>query len=228
MQLALQFNSRNDATFSSYYPGRNAKLTNFLEDNINKNDAHSVHLYGAAGTGKTHLLHAICNLASIKMMTAVYLPLSEHESLDTKMLDNLERLKIVCIDDIQAICGNKEWETAILRLYAGLELNNRMIFITSNKKYNHLSFAVPELQAKLTQGNTQQIFDFTPDEKIKIISRAASNKGLELNPIATKFLLNQTENLHKLFDLLDTLDKASWVNKRKITIPFIKQVLNAN
>ena len=229
MQLALQFKLRNDSTFASYYPGKNTDLSSLLTDIITKDNRKSVQLFGSTGVGKTHLLHSVCNLSSYKGLTAVYIPLKEYITLDVQILDNLERLKLVCIDDIQVIVGDLAWEERLLNLYKGLELNGHNLVITSNIHYSKLNLLSTCLKDKLLHGNIEEVVNLSNDEKIKVIQRHANCKGLDLMPTAAKFLLTKScGNMHELFAMLDALDSASWIKQRKITVPFIKQELNVN
>ncbi|GAB1103251.1 MAG: hypothetical protein Sw2LagTSB_11380 [Shewanella algae] len=51
-------------------------------------------------------------------------------------------------------------------------------------------------------------------------------RGFELPEDVGRFLLNRlARDLRTLFDVLDRLDKASMVHQRKLTIPFIKEML---
>jgi DnaA family protein len=51
--------------------------------------------------------------------------------------------------------------------------------------------------------------------------------GFEISPQAGRFLLTHcNRDLSSLWTLLIKLDKASLAEKRKITIPFLKKILN--
>ena len=54
----------------------------------------------------------------------------------------------------------------------------------------------------------------------------ARGRGLELPDETAQFLLRRfPRDLPTLFSLLDTLDTASLVEQRRLTVPFVKSVL---
>ena len=57
----------------------------------------------------------------------------------------------------------------------------------------------------------------------------ARGRGLELPVETAQFLLRRfPRDLPTLFSLFDTLDLASLVEQRRLTIPFVKSVLDNN
>ncbi|MEY3190127.1 MAG: DnaA regulatory inactivator Hda, partial [Pseudomonadota bacterium] len=55
----------------------------------------------------------------------------------------------------------------------------------------------------------------------------AAKMGFEISPQAGRFLLTHcNRDLSSLWTLLIKLDKASLAEKRKLTIPFLKKILN--
>jgi DnaA family protein len=57
----------------------------------------------------------------------------------------------------------------------------------------------------------------------------ARGRGLELPDETAQFLLRRfPRDLPTLFALFDTLDTASLIEQRRLTIPFVKSVLDNN
>jgi len=68
---------------------------------------------------------------------------------------------------------------------------------------------------------------FNDEEKIVGLKLRAKLRGLELNDAVAHFLLNHYErNPKNLFAVLERLDKAALVAQRRLTIPFVKDILN--
>jgi DnaA family protein len=56
----------------------------------------------------------------------------------------------------------------------------------------------------------------------------ASRRGLDLSDEAAVYLLHRVpRDLHSLFGVLDQLDDASLAAQRRLTIPFLREVLDA-
>ena len=69
----------------------------------------------------------------------------------------------------------------------------------------------------------------SPDEKaqLEILRYRAKLRGVKLENDVLNFIsTNMRRGLHEIIDLLEKLDVASKIEKRKITIPLIKKVKN--
>jgi len=63
-------------------------------------------------------------------------------------------------------------------------------------------------------------------EKQYALQQRAKNRGLDLtDDVVTYLLKRSTRDMGSLFTLFEKLDKASMVEKRKLTIPFIKDYI---
>src|SRR5260370_38189967 len=71
-------------------------------------------LYGPAGSGKTHLLQAICARAGA---TALYLPLSQVAALQAAALREWQGAGCLCIDELATVVGPLAWERELVTLY---------------------------------------------------------------------------------------------------------------
>ena len=64
------------------------------------------------------------------------------------------------------------------------------------------------------------------NEKLLVLQYRARQRGIFLSDDVAKYLLNHlSREMKSLIISLDTLDKASIIAQRKITIPFIKETL---
>ncbi len=75
-------------------------------------------------------------------------------------------------------------------------------------------------------GETQSIKQLSDSDKVLALQFRANQRGMQLSVEVAKFLINrQARDMASLISSLDKLDKASIREQRKITIPFIKEVL---
>lgn len=232
-QLALSVQLPDDEVFDSFLSESNShvvnQLMNFVDDaNLDlSSQPKFLYLFGLSGVGKSHLLHACSTYASQLGKTSLCLSCAELLHLSVEVLDGLEQIDVICLDDIQLIAGNELWQQAIFDLYNRvLEQNNRLI-ISGDQSVGKLGLTLPDLNSRLSWGFTEQLKPLSDYEKVTALQFRASKRGLMLSDEAANFLLNRlSRTMTDLIASLDILDKASIREQRKITIPFIKDVMN--
>jgi DnaA family protein len=176
--------------------------------------------------GKSHLLHASSSYAAQLGKTSVSLSCAELKKLPVEVLDGLEQIDLICLDDIHLIAGDMCWQQAIFDLYNRVLEQNNYLIISGDESAQQLGISLPDLVSRLSWGLTEQLKQLDDEEKIIAIQYRATQRGLFLSDEVVKFLLNRlSRDMGSLIKSLDVLDKASIQEQRKITIPFIKEVL---
>ena len=107
-QIPLPFGNFERFDFESYLPGPHQQVVHQLQRIVVGEEITNVYLWGTVGTGKSHLLQALCSQASDHQRTAAYIPFSQIDNFSPALLQGLEQLDIVCIDDLQQISGREE------------------------------------------------------------------------------------------------------------------------
>ena len=237
-QLALSVQLPDDETFDSFKSSDNlvviAQLKAFIESkksqsttDASRSEPCSFYLFGSKGAGKSHLLHACSAYANTLDITSVCLSFSELKSLPVAVLDGLEYIDLICLDDLHLIAGDTAWQTAIFDLYNRVFEQGNKILITGNETAIQLNITLPDLISRLSWGFTEQIKSMSDNEKMLALQYRAQQRGVVLPDDVARFLLNRlSRNMSDLIAHLDLLDKASIREQRKITIPFIKDVLH--
>jgi DnaA family protein len=226
-QLPLNIRLRDTATFDNFYVAKNALILTYLDALLAKTDGYSrVYLVGNPGVGRSHLLQAACHQANILGYTSTYLPLNESANLSPAILEGLDTMGLVCIDDVQAIAGQAEWEEALFHFYNRSEAAQNRFVMTGNKVPDKLGLKLPDLVSRLNACVRFQIQALNDDEKRAALQQRAKARGLIISNEVGDFLLHRySRDMATLFTLLDQLDQASLVAQRKLTIPFIKTIL---
>ncbi len=239
-QLALSVQLPDGETFASYKSQTNKnvvrQLQNFVaqafinaEPIVPAEQPHGFYLFGLSGVGKSHLLHACSSYAAELNQSSLCLSCSELKSLPVEVLDGLEQIDLICLDDIQLIAGDQQWQQAIFDLYNRVVEQNKRILISGDQSAVQLGITLPDLVSRLSWGYTEQVKPLTDDEKIIALQYRASQRGLTLTDEVIKFLLNRlSRSMGSLIESLDILDKASIQEQRKVTIPFIKEMIAKN
>jgi DnaA family protein len=227
-QLSLPVYLPDDETFLSYYPATgNDELIQKLQASAEGQLSSSLYFFGPEKSGRTHLIHAACALANDKERRTLYIPLGIHASISPALFEGLESLELICIDDIDAIAGHPVWEEAIFHLYNRIaEQQDCHLVVSGKASPSEAGFLLPDLVSRMQWGLIYQLQPMADDEKLAALQRRAAMRGLQLSDEVGRFLLTRmVRDLRTLFDVLDKLDKASMVHQRKLTIPFIKEML---
>lgn len=227
-QLPLAVQLPDDETFKSYINDNNQHIISHLEQLIaGKLSINGFYLFGSHGTGKSHILHACCTYASQLSKSSLCLSLSELSALSVELLDGLEKIDIVCLDDIQCIVGNDKWQQAIFDLFNRMIEQDKCLIISGDQNVQQLGLNLPDLESRLSWGVVEQLKPLTDEGKIRAFQGRAKQRGLSVQVDVVKFLLSRlNRDMGHLLYCLDTLDKASIQEQRKITIPFIKEILH--
>ena len=222
MQLPLPVALPDGVCFAKFVAGRNLEAVQTLQGLVHGNE-HFIYLWGAAGTGKTHLLHASCQHAAEQDTTTAYLPLAEAGALSPAVLESLEHLDVVCIDDVHTIAGLAEWETGLLHLYNRIRDNGGRLRVTGNAAPAELGLALRDFSSRLSWGLIFQLHPLDDENKLRALQLRASSRGMDLPEEVGRYLLNHwSRDTSKLFELLQRLDIGSLAQQRKLTIPFVR------
>jgi DnaA family protein len=231
-QLALKVQLPDDETFSSYKSTQNDAISKQLQAFVNRSEKDTpcfFYLFGLSGVGKSHLLHASSNYAALLGKSSVCLSCAEIMHLPIEVLDGLEQMDLICLDDIQLIAGDVLWQKAIFDLYNRVLEQNKCLLISGDQSASHLNINLPDLVSRLSWGLTEQLKPLDDAQKVVALQYRANQRGLVLTNEVVSFLLTRlTRDMSTLINTLDKLDKASILQQRKITIPFIKDVLNCH
>lgn len=230
-QLTLSVQLPDDETFASFKSESNQmvvqQLTHFLDQvTVNNKQVHSLFLFGLTGVGKSHLLHASCAYADTLGISSLCLSFSELTQLSVDVLDGLENIDLVCLDDIQLIAGDKKWQQGVFDLYNRMVEQNKCLIITGDQSVMNLNISLPDLVSRLSWGLTEQIKPLSDEEKSFALQYRAQQRGLYISDEVASFLINRlSRDMTSLIAALEQLDQASIREQRRITIPFIKDVL---
>ena len=227
-QIPLHIELKEDATFDNYIVGDNQILLAQLHA-IAPAKQELIYLYGDAGCGRSHLLQALTQQFSelYPQSLIAYLPL-DNAMLVPQMLDGLSDFDCVCLDGFEAVAANQEWETAIFNLYNLFKDSGKSLVITGLDAPANLKTYLPDLKSRLSAMFIHAIKPLSDQDKLQFLSEKAQQRGLELSDEVAQFLLSrQQRDLPSLNNLLERLDRASLQAQRRLTIPFVKQVLQS-
>lgn len=227
-QLPLRINLREETTFANFCSGENTAVLKALNALLRGEGESFIYLWGESGVGRTHLLQACCHASNEQPSEVMYLPLKTPQ-LNPSLLQAMENKQLVCVDDIDAVLGDCEWEEALLHFYNRARESQIKLVISGDRLPPQLNCQLADLRSRLSWGLVFQVIGLTDAEKIKALQIRAHDRGFELPNEVGQFLLRRyPRDMSILFNLLDKLDQASLIAKRKLTIPFVKNVLETS
>ncbi|MFO7603771.1 MAG: DnaA regulatory inactivator Hda [Gammaproteobacteria bacterium] len=217
-QLPLAVRLLDSATFDNFFAAGNESAVNDLKSAVQP----FVYLWGVAGSGKTHLLQAACHARG---SGSAYLPLGA-EGIVPEMLDGMEQMSLLCLDNLDAIAGDPAWETALFHLYNRLHDLQHQLVVAASMSPRALPLTLPDLQSRLGWGISYQLAELADADKLIALQMRAQRRGMHLPTEVAEYLLRRyPRDMVSLFALVERLDEGSLAAQRKITIPFVRQLL---
>jgi len=226
-QIPLGVRLPDRAVFASFLPARNAQALEHARRVAQAQTGGLTWLCGPGGSGKTHLLQAICAAAS-ERMHAGYVPLAQLASLGVGVLEGLPQLQCLCLDDLDRVAGDGAWERAIFGLLRELEEGGGRLILSARAPPALVSWALADLGSRCAAGAVFQLRVLDEQEQHAALQLRARLRGLELPDETWRWLQRRLpRDMRTLYELLDTLDEAALAAQRRLTIPFIREVLRS-
>jgi DnaA family protein len=230
-QLPLAMRLRERALFDSFVPGANGaavgQLRALASGAAAGGAARGVYwLSGPHAVGKTHLLQASCALAASAGANAAYLPLSRLLALGPESLEGWHDARVLALDDVAAVAGRRDWEQGLFRLHREVEERGAVLLAAAVAPPLLVKFSLPDLGSRFAAATLLPLRPLDEPEQREALRLRAHLRGLEL-PEETALYLQRRfrRDLPTLYGLLDAIDAAALQAQRRLTVPFIRQVL---
>lgn len=224
-QLPLGVRLPDRAVFASFLPGRNREALEHARRVAAGEAAGATWLCGPESSGKTHLQQAICSQAA-ESRRAGYFPLAELAPLGTGVLEGLPQLQCICLDDLEAVAGRLQWEKAIFGLLREVEEGGGSLVMAARPPPALVAWALPDLGSRCGAGAVLPLRALDEAEQQQALQLRARLRGFELPEETSRWLQRRfPRDMRRLYALLDTLDEAALAAQRRLTVPFIREVL---
>ena len=245
-QFPLALKLDGAATFSSFWSAADGELVNALQTLAAPKEGSAagwLYITGGQGCGVSHLLQACVTLATEHNLSAMYLSLNEllmasdaDASANTAQLsdamagffDGLEDFDLLCIDDIECLAGQPYWQEQLFYLIEKLKnRNDARLVLGSHSLAAELDFDLADLKSRLKWATGFQLNVLSDEQKIQVLQFKAERLGLVMSDEVASFLMNRcSRNMADLSELLARLDQQALSSGRRLTIPWIKTVLD--
>lgn len=229
-QLPLEFHRNQAATFDTFLPGPNVELVTALRAlSAVPVPGRAIAIWGAGGTGRTHLLQALCAASMRERGEAVvYVPMRDALGFGPGVLEGAATRPLVCIDDIGLAAGHPDWEQALFGLYNAVRDRGQSFVFTADRAPRDLPFDLADLRTRLGWGLVYQLRPLADDDKLALIRQRGRERGLDIGQEVAEFLLRRLpRDVGGLCAIIERIDSASLAAHRHVTIPFVKTLLDA-
>jgi DnaA family protein len=225
-QLVLGVQLKERATFASFLTARNVELVAHLRNVAQTAPGGATWIAGPHTAGKSHLLQAVCAAVG-PAKRAAYLPLESLLPFGPASLDGADTLEVACYDDVQTVAGLPDWEERLFSLWQRAFERGSTLLFAARENPVHVEFGLPDLKSRLASSAVFAVRELNDEEQLEALYLRAHLRGFELPPETARYLQRRfPRDMRTLCEILDTLDDAAFVAQRRITVPFIRDVVD--
>ncbi|MBU1666453.1 MAG: DnaA regulatory inactivator Hda [Gammaproteobacteria bacterium] len=210
-QLILDLRPDSPPDFSNYLPGPNIEALAALHAHVPGSACEPLlYLWGEAGVGKSHLLHAWAGAAGAALLPA-------RETLPEPPIPAL------AVDDVEALDADNQ--IRLFGLINSAREQGGLLLASGTLPPAQLALR-PDLATRLAQGLVFRLLPLSDADKAAALVIRAEGRGLRLPDEVTRYLLTHTRrDLPRLLATVDALDTFSLSRKRPVSVPLLKEML---
>ncbi len=225
-QLPLTLRWPRRQRFEHFHPGANAAALASVRRAAEEPGAPWPFVAGATGSGKTHLLVAACRQASARGRHVQYLPLASLGATAETAIRNSAGADLLAVDDVQAVAGGAAVEHALFDLYNRARAEGVTLLFAARETPSQLALGLPDLRSRLGACTLAMLKPLDERERREVLRAHAEARGIRLDDVVLDWLFtHQARDLGALHELLERIDVASLAAHRRVTIPFLRDLL---
>jgi len=195
-------------------------------------------IYGGVGLGKTHLLHAIGNLAvdrnarlklcyitAEKFTNELIYSLRQNRMPDFK--EKYRNVDMLLVDDVQFIAGKQRTQEEFFHTFNDLYSSHKQIVVTSDKFPKEIPDLEERIQSRFEWGLVADIQPPDMETRVAILNRKAEADQIPLPEDVALFLATSIKNnIRELEGSLIRIGAHASLTKRQINMDLAKEVLS--
>jgi len=221
-QLALDLAAPPAPVFENFVAGRNAELIEHLQDVAAAGARERMlYMWGESGSGRTHLLRAAVAARRRRGANAVYVACAAGPGME----EGLARADCVALDDIDRL--EAPGQEAAFHLYNAVRERGGALIASGAAPPVQLALR-EDLVTRLGWGLVYRVHALSDSEKAQALADRAGALGFALPPEVRDYLLTRVRrDLPSLLAVLDGLDRHSRETKRAVTVPLVREFVEA-
>jgi DnaA family protein len=218
-QLLLDIAPPPAPRLDNFVPGRNSELIVALYALANgAGSERFIYLWGAAGSGRSHLLRAVVDAALRNGRRTAWF------GADAPTFDAPDDA-FAAADDVHRL--GAEAQVALFNLHNRIRGGSGVLIASGNAAPAQLALRA-DLMTRLACGLVYQVHGLDDQEKAAALRCHAEARGFRLAPEVAAYLLRHAQrDMPSLLALLEALDRYSLETKRAITVPLLRELLSA-
>ena len=216
-QLALELGPPPPPTFESFFAGRNAAAFAALRVALQSGER-CIYLWGARGSGKTHLLRAFAAEAASQGLCTRYA--GPGDSIDDRAGETA-----MAADDVHRL--DMVGQIALFDLYNRFRTSGGTLLTAGDRPPAELPLR-EDLRTRLGSGLVLRLEPLSDDEKAAALSEHAHQRGFRIAPELIEYVLNHVKrDMGTQMAVVEALDRISLERKRPVTLPLVREVLKS-
>ena len=224
-QLPLGLRWPAHQRFEEFRTGSNGVAVDLLKRAATEAADSALFLVGPFGSGRTHLLIATCAAANAAGRSAQYLPLATLRDADAS-IRAFGGSDLLALDDVEAIAGDDKAEHALFDLYNRCRAEGASLLFAATAPPAQLGLALPDLVSRLSACTQLALKPLAENERRALMRERAGARGIELDDTVLDWLFaREKRDLASLLGVLDRIDAASLAAQRRVTVPFLRKLL---
>ena len=209
-------------------PPENAELVDAVRRAAVERTPARVFVVGDAGTGKSHLLEAACAAASAGGDEVAFAPMRDWRSQRADAVRGLGRAGLVCIDDVDAVAGDRAWEEALFALVEESASRSTRMLVSAGATPPNVPFTLADLRSRFSAATLYRLRELDDESRAKALRKHAGGRGIEIPDEVVGYVLTRCRrDMKSLMALLDRLDHHSMARQRRLTVPFVRDLIEA-
>jgi len=209
----------------AFWPGANVPALHGVTEVANGGAAW-LYLHGASGTGKSHLLIGACRAAIEANGSARYMSLAQLPAPRSEAIAAIDADGLLAVDDVQAIVGDGDAERALFDLYNRARAARARMLFAANAPPAELGLGLPDLVSRLSMCTQHALRPLDDAGRRAMLRVLAGRLGLRLDDeVLDWWFARQPRDPASLVALLQRVDRASLAAQRRVTIPFLRELL---
>lgn len=227
-QLPLAVGLRDDSTFDNFLPAANGEALAAVRELVAGRQPF-VYVCGEPGSGRSHLLEAAIHAKAAAGLPVFYLNLAGPDLPPPAILDGIgDLVALVCLDGVDAVAGDAAWEQAVFHIFNAIRSAGGALMVSAGAVPGAVGWQLPDLASRMASGLVVRLVVPSDEQRLAILAFRAARRGLELSPETGRYLLARVNRrLDELVGLLDRLDREALTHQRRLSIPFVRQVLQS-
>ena len=233
-------------TFDTFVVGSSNRYLYAASKAVAENPSNSYNplfIYGGAGLGKTHIMHAIANHIKLHNPTLNVL-YATCEKFASDLITNLRQGKaysqegmefrskyrnvdVLIIDDVQFLAKKQSTQEEFFHTFNELYGQNKQIVLSADCHPKEIELLSDRLKTRFEGGLMAQVLPPDIETKIAILQKKAEMRKYILSLDVALYLAEKSDNdVRSLEGMLNKVIFASMLHERPITIDLAKDAIS--